>query len=127
MSFVKPTEAPSALSSRSRRPRHGATAAGGGRPRRTDAAEQAAARHSGRDRTLTPVPSAAPAAPPPAVDDTGQGLLLMTLTVGGSLTVVAAVALIALVPAAWVVGLAFVILLVMTGALVLGVLHATSS
>jgi hypothetical protein len=127
MSFVESTDAPSALGPKSRRPGHGAIAAGGGRPRRTDPAEQPAPRHSSRDRTLTPVPSAAPAAPAPAIDDSGQGLLLMTLSVGGSLTVVAAVALIALVPAAWVAGLAFVILLVMTAALVLAVLHATSS
>jgi hypothetical protein len=56
-----------------------------------------------------------------------MGLVLLTLTVGGSLAVTAAIGLIALVPAVWVAGFAFAILLALTGAIVFAVLHATSS
>ena len=126
MSFVKPAKGTPAVGSASRRPTHEAIAPGRERPLRGGPAEQRAPRHSSRDHAPTPLPTGAPAAPA-AVDDSGHGLGLLTLTAGGSLAVVAAVALIALVPAVWVAAFAFVVLLALTGALLAAVLHATSS
>jgi hypothetical protein len=88
--------------------------------------DRRARQHPIQGDTPTTLPSAAPAAPSPTADDSGHGLVLLTLTVGGSLAVTAAIGLIALAPAVWVAGVAFAILLALTGAIVLAVLHATS-
>ena len=127
MSFVKPTTAPPVVGPGSRRPHHGAIAPGRDRPRPKDPADRRAPQHAGRDHTATTLPSAGVARPSRAADDSGHGLVLLSLTVGGALAGTAAVALIALAPTVWVAGFAFAILLALTGALVFAVLHATGS
>ena len=94
--------------------------------RRRDPANPRAAQH-GREHPPTTPPSAGPAQPSPASDDTRRGLVLMIMTVGGALAMVPAVWLIALVSAVWAAAFAFLILLALTGTIIFTVLRAASS
>jgi len=127
MSSLKPTKTRAAVGSRSRPPHPGAAAPKRDPLRRRDPASPRAAQHAEHDDRPPTLRNADTANRSPAADDSGHGLVLLTLTVGGSLTVVPAVWLIALAPAVWAAAFALLILVALAGAIVLTVLRATSS
>jgi hypothetical protein len=127
MSPVKPSKAPAAVGFRSGRPHHRATAPTRDPLRPQDPAHRREAQRARRDHRPTTPPDADAAHRSPAEDDSGHGMVLLTLTVGGSLAVVPAVWFIALVPALWAAALTLLILVALTGAIVFTVMHATSS